>query len=259
MKSRDRRALDFIRIILSFSSSPDFNKKMSEFVTYVSIWCHGGDHSKWSNCFLPLGLIPELHMFFFQILLENKETAVKLRCFLQVCVGTWRSSSLETTCRCCDHLNKDMIKAEKNNDNEIKMKIQELHEIQRYYISEVWKHHKIHNDIPLHDTADFQPRCPQIFKKLDLSFAGNHSERWVPASLLLQTNDVCWLRWFPEFLSVDLDVELLHSVGSIILFAKIMFSILASEDVQTNCFFNVNGWELRKAILGPLRLATIFG
>ena len=51
MKSRDRRALDFIRIILSFSSSPDFSTKNVRICDkYVSIWCHGGDHSKWSNC-----------------------------------------------------------------------------------------------------------------------------------------------------------------------------------------------------------------
>ena len=50
MKSRDRRALDFIRIILSFSSSPDFStKNVRIYDRYVSIWCHGGDHSKWSN------------------------------------------------------------------------------------------------------------------------------------------------------------------------------------------------------------------
>ena len=52
MKSRDRRALDFIRIILSFSSSPDFSTKNVRICDkYVSIWCHGGDHSKWSNFF----------------------------------------------------------------------------------------------------------------------------------------------------------------------------------------------------------------
>ena len=50
MKSRGRRALDFIRIILSFSSSPDFSTKNVRICDkYVSIWCHGGDHSKWSN------------------------------------------------------------------------------------------------------------------------------------------------------------------------------------------------------------------
>ena len=50
MKSRDRRALDFIRIILSFSSSPDFSTKNVKICDkYVIIWCHGGDHSKWNN------------------------------------------------------------------------------------------------------------------------------------------------------------------------------------------------------------------
>ena len=50
MKSRDRRALDFIRMILSFSSSPDFSTKNVRICDKcVSIWCHGGDHSKWSN------------------------------------------------------------------------------------------------------------------------------------------------------------------------------------------------------------------
>ena len=50
MKSRDRRALDFIKISLSFSSSPDFStKNVTICDKYVSIWCHGGDHSKWSN------------------------------------------------------------------------------------------------------------------------------------------------------------------------------------------------------------------
>ena len=50
MKSRGRRPLDFIRIILSFSSSPDFSTKNVRICDkYVSIWCHGGDHSKWSN------------------------------------------------------------------------------------------------------------------------------------------------------------------------------------------------------------------
>ena len=52
MKSRDRRALDFIRIILSFSSSPDFSTKNVRICDkYVIIWCHGGDHSKWSIFF----------------------------------------------------------------------------------------------------------------------------------------------------------------------------------------------------------------
>ena len=55
MKSRDRRALDFIRIIISFSSSPDFStKNVTICDKYVSIWCHGGDHSKWSICFFVL-------------------------------------------------------------------------------------------------------------------------------------------------------------------------------------------------------------
>ena len=53
MKSRGRRLLDFIRIILSFSSSPDFSTKNVRICDkYVSIWCHGGDHSKWSNFFV---------------------------------------------------------------------------------------------------------------------------------------------------------------------------------------------------------------
>ena len=52
MKSRDRRSLHFIRIILSSSSSPDFStKNVRIFDKYVIIWCHGGDHSKWSNFF----------------------------------------------------------------------------------------------------------------------------------------------------------------------------------------------------------------
>ena len=47
---RRRRALDFIRIILSSSSSPDFStKNVRIYDKYVIIWCHGGDHSKWSN------------------------------------------------------------------------------------------------------------------------------------------------------------------------------------------------------------------
>ena len=54
MKSRGRRPLDFIRIILSFSSSPDFSTKNVRICDkYVSIWCHGGDHSKWSNFQMP--------------------------------------------------------------------------------------------------------------------------------------------------------------------------------------------------------------
>ena len=57
MKSRGRRPLDFIRIILSFSSSPDFSTKNVRICDkYVSIWCHGGDHSKWSN--FPCWLAP---------------------------------------------------------------------------------------------------------------------------------------------------------------------------------------------------------
>ena len=52
MKSRGLRPLDFIRIILSSSSSPDFSPKNVRICDkYVSIWCHGGDHSKWSNFF----------------------------------------------------------------------------------------------------------------------------------------------------------------------------------------------------------------
>ena len=51
MKSRG----DFIRIILSFSSSPDFSTKNVRICDkYVSIWCHGGDHSKWSNLCISL-------------------------------------------------------------------------------------------------------------------------------------------------------------------------------------------------------------
>ena len=58
MKSRGRRALDFIRIILSFSSSPDFNTKNVRICDkYVSIWCHGGDHSKWSNFFCVIKVV----------------------------------------------------------------------------------------------------------------------------------------------------------------------------------------------------------
>ena len=54
MKFRDRRALDFIRIILSSSSSPDFNtKNVRNCDKYVIIWCHGGDHSKWSIVLSP--------------------------------------------------------------------------------------------------------------------------------------------------------------------------------------------------------------
>ena len=39
-----------IRIILSSSSSPDFSTKNVWICDkYVMIWCHGGDHSKWSS------------------------------------------------------------------------------------------------------------------------------------------------------------------------------------------------------------------
>ena len=50
MKSRGRRALDFIKIILSFSSSPnDFSTKNVRICNkYAIIWCYGGGHSKWN-------------------------------------------------------------------------------------------------------------------------------------------------------------------------------------------------------------------
>ena len=52
MKSRDRRALDFIKIILSFLSSPDFSTKNVRICDKcISMWCYDGDHSKWNNFF----------------------------------------------------------------------------------------------------------------------------------------------------------------------------------------------------------------
>ena len=49
MKGRDRRALDFTRVFLFTSSSPEFITRSvriwNQFVG-VTMWCHGGNHSK---------------------------------------------------------------------------------------------------------------------------------------------------------------------------------------------------------------------
>ena len=48
MKSRDRRSLNFIRVVLSSSSLPEFCQKDCQnlYHTICQIKSHGGDHSK---------------------------------------------------------------------------------------------------------------------------------------------------------------------------------------------------------------------
>ena len=105
MKSRGRRPLDFIRIILSFSSSPDFSTKNVRICDkYVSIWCHDGDHSKWSNYFIYFSIHPSIRPSISQPLY----LAVSLAICLPTCLPIYQSINqlinISTVSTCCGQL-----------------------------------------------------------------------------------------------------------------------------------------------------------